>query len=99
MFVMICAGGRGSTAADLSPLIIRHARGEPHSFRLRQDSQGGCIPETRHSRMSDEKFVAATLATRSAHEGPSTPVFYVAIICLIWYVAVTLVSTLGYVQV
>jgi hypothetical protein len=49
--------------------------------------------------MSDEKTVAATLATRSAHEGPSTPLFYVAIVCLIWYVAVTLVSTLGYVQV
>jgi hypothetical protein len=49
--------------------------------------------------MSDEKAVAATLATQSAHEGPSTPVLYVAIICLIWYVAVTLVSTLGYVQV
>jgi hypothetical protein len=49
--------------------------------------------------MSDEKTVAATLATRSTHEGSSTPVFYVAIVCLIWYVAVTIVSTLGYVQV
>jgi hypothetical protein len=92
--------GRGSTvAADLSPLIIRDARGEPHSSRFRQASQGGCIPEICHSRMSDENIAAATLATRSAHEGPSTPAFYVAIVCLIWYVAVTLVSTLGYVQV
>jgi hypothetical protein len=49
--------------------------------------------------MSDGITVAATLAARSAQEGPSTPVFYVATVCLIWYVAVTLVSTLGYVQV
>jgi len=61
-----------------------------------QDSPGGCIPETR---MFDESVAAATLATRSNYDGPSALVFYLAVICLIWYVAVTLVSTLGYVQV
>ena len=49
--------------------------------------------------MSDEEIAAATVATRSTYDGPSTLVFCVAIVCLIWYVAVTLVSTLGYVQV
>lgn len=49
--------------------------------------------------MSDESVAAAALATRSDNGGPSTLVFYLAVICLIWYVAVTLVSTLGYVQV
>jgi hypothetical protein len=49
--------------------------------------------------MSDETLAAATLATRSVDDGPLTVVFYLAVICLIWYVAVTLVSTLGYVQV
>lgn len=49
--------------------------------------------------MSDETLAAATLAVRSAYDGPSTFAFYLAIICLMWYVAVTLVSTLGYVQV
>jgi len=58
--------------------------------------EAGCIPETR---MSDETLAAATLATRSVDDGPLTVVFYLAVICLIWYVAVTLVSTLGYVQV
>lgn len=62
----------------------------------RQDSPGGCIPDTR---MSDETLAAATLVTRSVRDGPSTVVFYLAVVCLIWYVAVTLVSTLGYVQV
>jgi hypothetical protein len=65
----------------------------------RQDSTGGYIPESRYSRMSDEEVTAATVATRSNYDGPSTLVSYVAIICLIWYVAVALVSTLGYVQV
>ena len=49
--------------------------------------------------MFDESVAAATLATRSNYDGPSALVFYLAVICLIWYVAVTLVSTLGYVQV
>jgi hypothetical protein len=49
--------------------------------------------------MSDESDAAATLATRSLHDGPSVLVFYIAVVCLIWYVAVTVVSTLGYVQV
>jgi hypothetical protein len=57
------------------------------------------MPETRYSRMSDESTTAATLATRSIVDEPSTLVFYLAVVCLIWYVAVTLVSTLGYVQV
>jgi hypothetical protein len=49
--------------------------------------------------MSDETLAAATLATRSFQDGSSPVVYYLAVICLIWYVAVTLVSTLGYVQV
>jgi len=49
--------------------------------------------------MSDETLAAATLATWSVDDEPSTFVFYLAVVCLIWYVAVTLVSTLGYVQV
>lgn len=49
--------------------------------------------------MLDESIAAGTLASRSLHDGPPPWLFYLAVICLIWYIAVTLVSTLGYVQV
>lgn len=65
----------------------------------RQDSSGGNIPESLYNRMSEESIVAAVLAKRSTEHGPSSLALYVAVICLIWYIAVTLVSTLGYVQV
>lgn len=103
MFVMIQRefGWPRLHAADLSPLIIWNNPSCPDERtslincppRL---TRRGCIPETR---MSDKPLAAATLATRSVDDGPSTVVFYLAVICLIWYVAVTLVSTLGYVQV
>lgn len=49
--------------------------------------------------MLDESIAAGTLASRSLHDEPPPWLFYLAVICLIWYIAVTLVSTLGYVQV
>jgi hypothetical protein len=90
--------GRGSTCCGSKP-ADNLKRLRTSLINSCQDSQGGCIPETRYSRMSDESDAAATLATRSLHDGPSVLVFCIAVVCLIWYVAVTLVSTLGYVQV
>jgi hypothetical protein len=52
-----------------------------------------------YSRMLDESTAAGKLAWRSLRDEPPSWLFYVAVVCLIWYTAVTLVSTLGYVQV
>jgi len=49
--------------------------------------------------MLDESTAAGTLASRSQYDERPAWLFYLAVICLIWYTAVTLVSTLGYVQV
>lgn len=99
MFVMI-SFGRGSTQIFCGSKSADNPKKnltQPFSPRL---TRRGCTtPQCRHSRMSDESVTAAALATRSNQNGPSTLVFYVAVICLIWYVVVTLVSTLGYVQV
>ena len=52
-----------------------------------------------YSRMLEENTAAGKLALRSLHDEPPSWTFYLAVICLIWYTAVVLVSTLGYVQV
>jgi hypothetical protein len=52
-----------------------------------------------YSRMLDENIAAGTLASRSLQDERPSWLFYLAIVCLIWYTAVVLVSTLGYVQV
>lgn len=52
-----------------------------------------------YSRMLDESIAAGTLASRSLHDERPSWMFYLAFVCLIWYIAVVLVSTLGYVQV
>jgi hypothetical protein len=49
--------------------------------------------------MLEENTAAGKLALRSLHDEPPSWTFYLAVICLIWYTAVVLVSTLGYVQV
>jgi hypothetical protein len=52
-----------------------------------------------YSRMLDESIAAGTLASQSLQDERPSWLFYIAVVCLIWYTAVVLVSTLGYVQV
>lgn len=88
--------------------VLTGSKLERHMFRVlvvNQTSLRQIFAKTlqeatyQYSRMLDESTAAGKLALRSLRDEPPPWLFYLAVVCLIWYTAVVLVSTLGYVQV